>query len=151
MSAVPAIPGPTQEQIKRLEMLNLQLPQIDLQTKHYFANGLYAREIFIPAGTGLTGAAHRTEHLSIVNGDIEVSTDEGMRRITGHAVLVCAPGKKRVGYAHADTYWTTLHATDERDLDKLERLLTDEAEHLQTRRLVAAETIIALESPCHSE
>lgn len=94
-----------QEKIKRFEELNLQLPQVDLQTRHYLLPGLlYAREIFIPAGVALTGAAHKSEHLNICHGDITVWTEDGVRRITGHETMISRSGVKRAGFAHADTF-----------------------------------------------
>jgi hypothetical protein len=38
-------------------------------------------------------------------------------------VIKSKPGIKRVGYAHEDTVWITVHPTDETDLDKLEENL----------------------------
>jgi hypothetical protein len=117
---------PLRAQVDALEREIEKLPQVDCPVWHFFAPGLYARKMLIPAGTALTGAVHRTEHLCIVSGDIEVTTDEGVRRISDmHAILISLPGIKRAGYAHADTFWTTVHATDERDLDKLARELTE--------------------------
>ena len=51
-----------------------------------------ARTIFIPAGTILTGAEHKAEHLNIACGDITVSTEASTQRITGYAVLPSLPG-----------------------------------------------------------
>jgi hypothetical protein len=63
---------------------------------------------------------HRTEHLCIVSGDINVTTDEGVQRIRNLQLVISSkPGAKRAGYAHEDTVWTTVHATTETDLDKL--------------------------------
>lgn len=112
--------------VEALEREIQQMPQVDCPVWHFFAPGLYARKMLIPAGTVLTGAVHRTEHLCIVSGDIDVTTDEGVRRITdAHAVLTSKPGAKRAGYAHVDTYWTTVHATEETDLEKLVEELTE--------------------------
>lgn len=103
-----------------------RLPQVDCPVLHFFAPGLYARKMLIPKGTVLTGAVHKTEHLCVVSGDIEVTTDTGTRRITdAHAIFSSKPGAKRAGYAHEDTIWTTVHATDETDLDKLVEELTE--------------------------
>ena len=94
---------------------------MEITPVHYFAKGLYAREIFIPKGTLLTGKIHRTEHLNIISkGDISVVTEEGTKRITAPFTMIAKPGTKRVGYAHEDTVWTTVHATDETDLEKIE-------------------------------
>jgi hypothetical protein len=114
------------EKIDHLEAEMMKLPQLEIPPVHYFAKGLYAREIFIPAGTLLTGKIHKTEHLNIVSkGDISVVTESGIKRIVAPLTMVSQPGTKRVGYAHADTVWTTIHPniSNERDLDKLEEEL----------------------------
>ncbi|HDR9078190.1 TPA: hypothetical protein QDA98_000740 [Burkholderia vietnamiensis] len=112
--------------VNRLEAEVSKLPQAACPVWHHFAPGLYARQMFIPAGTVLTGAVHKTEHLCIVSGDIDVTTDDGVRRITAQQLIIkSAPGAKRAGFTHADTFWTTVHATDETDLDKLVVELTE--------------------------
>lgn len=125
---------PTREQIEHLEALILQKPQVDLPIRHYFAPGLYAREMFIPAGTVLTGAVHKTEHLAVFVGDITVWTDEGMQRLTGHCTFVSKPGTKRVGYAHADTWCTGFFPTDKTDVAELELDLVESPHLLQCNR-----------------
>lgn len=114
---------PTLEQIRKLEALIASGPTIDMDqhTSHHFADGLYARELFIPAGTVLTGKTHRQKHLNfLIQGDITVWTEEGMKRLQAPAVIVSDPGAKRVGYAHTDVRWVTCHASKETDLAKLE-------------------------------
>lgn len=116
----------SRQKVERLELELTKLPQVDCPIWNYFAPGLYARKMLIPKGTVLTGAVHKTEHLCIVSGDIEVTTDEGVRRITDqHMIISSKPGIKRAGYAHEDTFWTTIHATTETDLDKLVEELTE--------------------------
>jgi hypothetical protein len=110
--------------IDRLEALMRSEPQVEIEPVHYFAHGLYAREITIKAGTLLTGKVHRTEHLNIVSkGRIAVWTEDGMREVSAPFTMVSRPGTKRVGYALEDTVWTTIHATEETDLVKLEAIL----------------------------
>lgn len=127
MNALIELPAiPTREQIEALERHIKQLPQVEVRTRHYFAQGLYAREILIPAGMVLTGRVHKTEHLNIVSqGDITVWTEEGMKRVQAPFTLVSQPGTKRVGLAHADTVWTTIHACMETDLEQVEALLLE--------------------------
>jgi hypothetical protein len=109
------------DKIDALETLMLREPQVEIEPVHHFANGLYAREITIKAGTLLTGKIHRTEHLSIVSkGRIIVWTEDGMREVAAPFTMVSRPGTKRVGYALEDTVWTTIHATTETDIEKLE-------------------------------
>lgn len=106
--------------VNRLEAEVANLPQKDCPVWHHFAPGLYARCMLIPAGVVLTGAVHKTEHLCIVSGHIDVTADDGVRKIDHpHFILSSKPGTKRAGFTHTDTYWTTVHATDETDLDKL--------------------------------
>ncbi|MFM0151448.1 hypothetical protein [Paraburkholderia sediminicola] len=106
--------------VNRLEAEVNKLPQVECPVWHHFAPGLYARQMLIRAGTVLTGAVHKTEHLCIVSGDINVTTDDGVQRIRNlQLVIASKPGTKRAGYAHEDTIWTTVHATTETDLDKL--------------------------------
>lgn len=104
---------PTREDINRLESYMLRMPQLEIQPTHYFAKGLYAREIFIPAGTCLTGKVHKCEHLNIISkGKIQVWTENGMMEISAPFTMVSQPGTKRVGLATEDTVWTTIHSTN---------------------------------------
>lgn len=118
------------DKIEQLEQAMLQMPehQIEIEPTHHFSKGIYAREILIPKGTTLTGKIHRTEHLNIISqGDISVLTEQGIKRIRAPFTMVSLPGTKRVGYAHEDTVWTTIHGTEETDLDKLEAELIAES------------------------
>ena len=132
--------------VQRLEELILQAPQVDLMTTHALENGMYARTIYLEAGTVLTGAVHKTDHINIVYGDISVTTDEGVKRITGYQVITTKAGMKRAGYAHAATAWTTICKTDKTDLNEIEDELVENADKLQTRHpVLAANNINTLE------
>jgi hypothetical protein len=120
--------------LARLETCLRQGPQIDLNTEHCLSGGMYARTIHIPAGTVLVGTTHKTDHLNVVCGDISVSTDTGMRRLSGYCVLPTKAGMKRVGYAHADTTWTTVCKTDLLVIEEIEDELVEESDQLQTRQ-----------------
>jgi hypothetical protein len=92
-------------------------------TRHWFAPGMYCRELKIPAGACLTGKIHRHAHINIISqGDISVLTEHGIKRFIAPCVLISSVGIKRVGFAHTDTTWITVHAnpTDETDMEKLE-------------------------------
>ena len=119
---------PTLEQIRALEDVLFAGPTIDMDqhTSHHFADGLYGRELFIPAGTIITGKMHKGRHLNVLaKGDITVWTEQGMKRLQAPAVIVSEPGTKRVGYAHTDTVWITVHASEETDLGALEAELIE--------------------------
>jgi hypothetical protein len=134
LDAIEATGKPTREQILNIERFILDCPQVETPTTHYFSPGIYAREMFIPAGTVLTGAVHKTEHLVQFVGDITVLTDGGMQRLTGRHTFVSKPGAKRVGYAHADTWCTGFFATDKTDIEELENDLVEDAHLLQSRK-----------------
>lgn len=134
-----AVAQSSAEKIERLEAILLAGPQVDLRTKHELSGGVYARTIYIPAGTALTGATHKKDHINVVVGDITVSTDDGMQRLSGHHVIATKAGMKRGGFAHADTVWTTLCATELTDIEAIEDELVVESARLQTR-VMALET-----------
>jgi hypothetical protein len=96
----------------------------EILTRHWFAPGVYARELTIPAGTCLTGKIHRGAHINIISaGRISVLTEHGIKTLEAPCTLVSDAGIKRVGFAHEDTVWTCIHANpdDCTDLEELER------------------------------
>lgn len=135
---------PSRAKIEALEMEVAKLPQVAIKPVHYLADGLYAREITIPAGTVLTGRVHKQEHINVLSkGEITVWTEDGMRRISAPYTFVSRPGTKRAGYAHAESVWTTIHAnpTAETDIQALEALFTEPP---------SAAILDALKQPCLS-
>lgn len=94
---------------------------LDLPVRHYFSQGVYARELFIPKGTLLTGQIHKYQQLNIMSqGEMSVLTEDGVVRVKAAFTIVSPPGTKRIAYAHEDSVWTTIHGTDETDLEKIE-------------------------------
>lgn len=112
-------------QLFDLEKTLLSMPQIELETRHHFAPGVYVRELRIPAGVCLTGAVHKTEHLNIcVQGVLRVvSATMPDKVVRGGDIFASPPGTKRAAYVEEDAIWLTVHATDETDVSKLEELL----------------------------
>ncbi len=108
--------------IDLVEQVMLQIPQLDIPLNHIFSPGLYAREMLVPAGVLLTGKVHKHKHLVIISkGDISFYTDgKFVRRVQAPATFVSEPGDRRMGYTHSETVWTTIHPTNETDVDKLE-------------------------------
>ena len=116
----------TRERILSLEAAMEGAPQVECPLRHFFANGLYARELFIPAGTCAVGKIHRHEQMTMVLGDVTIVTPgEEPRRITSCEVFVSPAGIKRAVYAHSDTFFTTFHANPDNldDVDALEAVL----------------------------
>lgn len=93
---------------------------IELECRHHFSHGVYARELHIPAGTILTGEIHKFENLNILSkGRISVLTENGMQEVEAPFTIVSPAGTKRIAYAHTDCIWTTIHGTFDRDVDKI--------------------------------
>lgn len=122
------------EKIQALETAMREMPQEEIPVKHYFSEGVYAREICIKKGTVLTGHIHKYSQLNILSkGEISVSTEEGIKRISAPFTIVSPAGTKRVAYAHEDCIWTTIHGTRETDIEKIENhfIAKDHNEYLE--------------------
>lgn len=109
------------DKILNMEDFMLKLPQVEIPVIHHFSEGIYAREIKAPAGVMMTGMVHKHEHLNIMSkGEVSVLTEDGIKRLKAPCTFVSKPGTKRIGYVHEEMVWTTIHATKETDLKKLE-------------------------------
>jgi len=114
--------------IAHLESEVMELDQVDIPIKHYFANGFYAREMSMPADAVVVGKIHKSEHLCVVSqGEIEIVSEEKKERVKAPYTYVSKPGAKRALYAFSDVVWTTIHMTDEKDIEQLERDLIAES------------------------
>ena len=101
------------------------VPQVELPLKHTFTDGIYVREIFIPAETFVIGQIHRHNHLNyITKGKVTVLTRDGLETLEGPCTIYSTAGTKRALYTHTDTIWTTVHAnpTNEQDIPTLEAM-----------------------------
>ena len=120
-------PRVSREDIERLQSAMLNLPQLELETEHYFADGMYCRWLFRPAGCTIVGKVHKREHFYIVvSGEVTISGDGIPERVKAPRIFVSKPGTKRAVYAHEPSVCITVHRTDSRDLDEIERELIEE-------------------------
>ena len=93
---------------------------------HQFAPGVYARELFIGKNQLIVGKVHKTEHFNIISkGEASVATEEGVIRVKAPYTFVSKAGTQKVVYAHEDVVWTTIHATNETNVEKLEADLVE--------------------------
>ena len=116
----------TIDDIFSLEKAMLSMEQLPLDVTHHFSKGVYARQMFIPKGTILTGKLHKHNHLNVMlYGDIEVATEDGAKRMTEPCMFESKAGTKRAGFAHEDTVWITIHEIAENPLQYLEDLRSD--------------------------
>ena len=97
------------------------LEERDPPVIHHFSKGVYCREMRIPKETLIIGKIHKTSHLNIISkGDVSVRTQFSSERFQAPYTFKSEVGTQRVVYAHEDTVWTTIHPTDETDLEKIE-------------------------------
>lgn len=110
-----------ESELDRLEAAMQGHPAAECPVTHRFAPGLYLREIFIPAGTLLTSATHKTEHpFVLAMGRIAViSENEGRTIYHAPHVGITTPGTRRALYAETDVVWVTIHKTDKTDLEEI--------------------------------
>jgi hypothetical protein len=119
----------TQSDIVKLQTLMLQGDTLELEVKHHFSEGLYARELFIPAGVCLVGALHKTTHLyTVVKGRCKVSSQFGNLDIEAPFMGETIPGTKRVIYAETDCVWIGFHPTNLTDIDEIGRQILEAEE-----------------------
>jgi hypothetical protein len=110
-------------EITKLEDLMRQMPQVELETTHYFARGLYGRAVARKAGTLIVGKVHKQEHFYIVTkGKVQIE-DQVYEAGT---VLISQPGTKRAVLALEDSICMTVHHTFRKNLEKLEHDLVVE-------------------------
>jgi hypothetical protein len=98
---------------------------VNCPLKHSFSDGIYVREIFIPANTILTGKIHKHDHPNfLLKGKVVVATEfGGVEELDAPLSMISKAGTKRVVQTITDTVWVTIHhnPTNTQDLEKLER------------------------------
>lgn len=113
--------------INALQAAMAVMPQWDASehTQHHFADGMYCRVLFRPAGTLIVGKCHRRMHFYIIAmGRVSVTDGDGPAVEYGAGtILVSKPGTKRAVLALEDSVCMTVHRTKYRDLKKIERQL----------------------------
>ena len=102
--------------VDNLEASMMQFPDglIDGPLVHKFTEGMYIREIFMPAGSLWTSKIHKTEHPYVVSyGKVAVSIDaDEWYEITAPYTGITTPGTRRVLFILEDCIWTTFHRID---------------------------------------
>ena len=127
LNIVESIPHvPSRDQIDRLQAEMVKMPQLELQTEHFFVPGMYCRRVYRPAGTLIVGKVHKHPHFFLcAKGEIIAWTESGMRKLQAGDVVECQPGTKRVTLATQDSIGVTIHKTEKTDLDDIETELVE--------------------------
>ena len=94
--------------------------------KHSFSDGIYVREITIPAGMLIIGKIHKHDHPNfLLKGEVVVITEGGgVEELKAPCSMISKPGTKRALYAKTELVWTTVHLnpTNTEDLDELAKI-----------------------------
>lgn len=98
--------------------------EIDLGVVHNFSDGLYAKQMFIPKGYTVGQHEHKFSHLSILaKGKVIVKTDDFEKEYTAPSCLEIKQGINHAIEALEDSVWFCIHATDETNIDKIDKVL----------------------------
>jgi quercetin dioxygenase-like cupin family protein len=96
----------------------------DLGTQHHFSDGIYAKEMHIPAGYIAGMHSHNYAHLSILaSGTVVVRTDTTEKTLTAPDCMELKDGVHHSIEALTDCIWYCIHATDEKDASKIDEVL----------------------------
>ena len=112
---------PSAQNIEQVEDDLLKLPQVDCPVTHKFSDGLYIRELFMPAGTFAIGHHQNFRHFNVMlKGKVLVLNADGTKtELTAPMSFTAEPGRK-IGYVIEDMVWQNIYPTNETDIDKLE-------------------------------
>lgn len=125
----------TDAQVKSLcKVLERDFPQANIETEHLFHAGMYARTVWMPAGSVVVGAKIKIDTLLILNGHVRMKTGENWEELAGYCVLSGAAGRRGVVVVLEDTVATMIFPTNAKTVDEAERQFTDEFEELGTRK-----------------
>ena len=136
----------SRNKVETLQAAMMEMPQVELPTFHFFADGMYARVVKRPAGTLIVGKIHKKEHFYIVTkGKVRVANEQGSIIYESGDVIVSKPGTKRAVLALEDSICMTVHRCNEMELDRIEEELVEE-----DKRSLFGPGNKLLEMPCHS-
>lgn len=104
-----------------IKSLTNSLGEDPFPLEHFYAKGMYCRQLTIPKGYFVVGKIHKYSHFVFyLSGDVSVVSEFGRERISKPCIRVSPEGAKRAFYAHEETVMLTVHATEETELESIE-------------------------------
>ena len=89
--------------------------------EHTFLDGLYVRQVTVPPNTLTVTKIHKQENVFfLLKGTISIVTDKGIEQISAPYTGITKAGTKRVILHHDEVVFTTVHATDKKDVEAVE-------------------------------
>ena len=103
-----------------------QLPQLQVPVIHRFTQGLYIREVHVPAGTVFTSRTHKTQHPFVISkGTCDIVDEKGnITRVSAPHTGITELGTRRVFAVYEDLVLTCFHPTILTDPDEFVELNT---------------------------
>lgn len=88
---------------------------------HKFADGMYIRQLTVPANTITVTKIHAQTHpFFILKGTVSILTEHGVQKITAPYSGITKAGTKRIIWHHDEVIFTTVHKTEHTDISKIE-------------------------------
>lgn len=106
------------------------LPQALCPISHYFAPGVYVRQMVLPAGVVGIGRKHRHEHVTLIQkGRVALLLPGNIVQEYAPPDTFTAPPGHKVFYALEDTVFVNVHPNPDniRDLDVLQEMYVDDS------------------------
>ena len=96
--------------------------------KHHFSDGLYAKEIIFKKDSLIVQHKHNYSHLSVLaKGKVKIAFDDGkLLEVSAPSCLNIEADKHHSIIALEDCVWFCIHATDETDHNKIDKVLIKE-------------------------
>lgn len=111
--------------IVEAENIMLDMPQADCPVVHRFGNGIYIREVTMPAGTFAIGHIQKfAQNNFLLRGKIAMIGEGGVKVLEAPLFFVGEPGRK-MGFVLETVVWQNIWATSETDVEKLEAMYMD--------------------------
>jgi hypothetical protein len=112
------------KRLEKIEEILLTHPQVKTEITHHFAPGIYVREMRAPAGSGILGHEHTTEHLNILlAGSVLIEVEGQSVILTAPAIIKSPAGTRKIAAVVEDVRWLNIHASPETDISALEAML----------------------------
>lgn len=120
-------------EIDQLEKVMLDnFPMVECPLTHRFTDGLYVREIFMPAGSLITSKIHKTQHqFFVLKGKVIVWIDGEEQIIEAPYIGVTEPNTQRVLYVVEDCIWATSHPNpDNETVEQIEERILEKHDNV---------------------
>ena len=94
---------------------------------HHFSDGVYAKQMTLPAGHVVGSHAHQYSHLSVLaSGNVIVEVDGTPTEYFGPSCIEIKAGCEHKVFAKTDAVWFCIHATEATNADEVDAVLIAE-------------------------